>query len=118
MKIAAARTSRHESVWVIKTALKGVVIDAGGQSGFSQTQARLRALGVEQVTHVLQSHTHGDHCGGAYLWRAAWGKIVGPKAAAFPLIWLMPNAGRQAHRLYRGHWLREPESPVRGKISG
>jgi glyoxylase-like metal-dependent hydrolase (beta-lactamase superfamily II) len=77
-------------IWVIKTGLNAVIIDAGGLSGFSQTQARLRALGVERVTHVLQTHSHGDHCGGAYLWRAAGGKIVGPKAAAFPLTWLMP----------------------------
>jgi glyoxylase-like metal-dependent hydrolase (beta-lactamase superfamily II) len=77
-------------IWVIKSGPKAVLIDAGGLSGFSQTQARLRALGVEQVTHVLHTHTHGDHCGGAYLWRAAGAEMVGPKPAAFALTWLMP----------------------------
>jgi hypothetical protein len=78
-------------IWVIKSGRKAVIVDAGGVSGFSQTQARLRALGVEQVTHVLLTHTHGDHCGGAYLWRAAGAEIVGPKPAGFALTWLMPN---------------------------
>ncbi len=77
-------------IWMIKTGDKAVFVDAGGTSGLSQTQTRLRALGVEQVTHVLQTHTHGDHCGGAYLWRAAGAKIVAPKAASFSQTWLMP----------------------------
>src|SRR4030095_11510295 len=53
-------------IWVIKTGRDAVFVDAGGVSGFSITQARLRALGIEKVTHVLHTHTHGDHCGGAY----------------------------------------------------
>lgn len=77
-------------IWIIKTGRNAVLVDAGGVSGFSITQARLRALGVEAVTHVLQTHSHGDHCGGAYLWRAAGAQIVGPKSAALPLTWLMP----------------------------
>ena len=77
-------------IWVIKSGRKAVIVDAGGVSGFPQTQARLRALGVERVTHVLHTHTHGDHCGGAYLWRAAGAEMVGPKSAAFSLTWLMP----------------------------
>jgi glyoxylase-like metal-dependent hydrolase (beta-lactamase superfamily II) len=77
-------------IWVIKAGRKAVIVDAGGLSGFSHTQARLRALDIEQVTHVLHTHTHGDHCGGAYLWRAAGAEMVGPKSAALPLTWLMP----------------------------
>ena len=77
-------------IWIIQSGRKAVIVDAGGLSGFSQTQARLRALGVEQVTHVLHTHTHGDHCGGAYLWRVAGAEMVGPKPAAFALTWLMP----------------------------
>ncbi len=77
-------------IWVIKTGRNAVLVDAGGVSGFSITQARLRALGIERVTHVLHTHSHGDHCGGAYLWRAAGAQIVGPKSMAFPLTWLMP----------------------------
>ncbi len=77
-------------IWVIKSGRKGVIVDAGGTSGFAMTQARLRALGIEQVTHVLHTHTHGDHCGGAYLWRALGAQMVAPKPAAFALTWLMP----------------------------
>jgi glyoxylase-like metal-dependent hydrolase (beta-lactamase superfamily II) len=77
-------------IWVIKAGRKAVIVDAGGLSGFSHTQARLQALGIEQVTHVLHTHTHGDHCGGAYLWRAAGAEMVGPKTAALALTWLMP----------------------------
>jgi glyoxylase-like metal-dependent hydrolase (beta-lactamase superfamily II) len=50
----------------------------------------LQALGIERVTHVLHTHSHGDHCGGAYLWRTAGAQIVGPKSAALSLTWLMP----------------------------
>jgi glyoxylase-like metal-dependent hydrolase (beta-lactamase superfamily II) len=77
-------------IWIIKAGRSAVLIDAGGTSGFSTTQARLRALGIERVTHILHTHSHGDHCGGAYLWRALGAKIVGPKPAAFTLTWLMP----------------------------
>jgi len=77
-------------IWIIKNGRNAVLVDAGGLSGTSITQMRLRALGVEQVTHVLQTHSHGDHAGGAYLWRAMDAQIVGPKSAALPLIWLMP----------------------------
>jgi glyoxylase-like metal-dependent hydrolase (beta-lactamase superfamily II) len=77
-------------IWVIKSGNKGVIVDAGGTSGFSITQARLQALGIERVTHVLHTHTHGDHAGGAYLWRARGAQIVAAKPAAFALTWLMP----------------------------
>jgi glyoxylase-like metal-dependent hydrolase (beta-lactamase superfamily II) len=77
-------------IWVIKAGQSAVLVDAGGTSGFSITQARLRALGIERVTHVLHTHSHGDHCGGAYLWRALGARIVAPKPAAFTLTWLMP----------------------------
>jgi glyoxylase-like metal-dependent hydrolase (beta-lactamase superfamily II) len=77
-------------IWIIKNGSTAVMVDSGGLSGFSLTQARLRALGIEQVTHVLFTHTHGDHCGGAYLWRAGGARTVGAKSAAFALTWLMP----------------------------
>jgi glyoxylase-like metal-dependent hydrolase (beta-lactamase superfamily II) len=77
-------------IWIIKAGREAVFVDAAGTSGFATTQARLRALGIERVTHVLQTHTHGDHCGGAYLWRAAGAKIVAPKSAAIAQTWLMP----------------------------
>jgi glyoxylase-like metal-dependent hydrolase (beta-lactamase superfamily II) len=77
-------------IWVIKTGSKGVIVDAGGASAFATTQARLRALGIERVSHVLHTHSHGDHSGGAYLWRALGAQIVAPKSAAFALTWAMP----------------------------
>ncbi len=77
-------------IWVLKLGREAVLVDAGGTSGFALSQARLKALGIERVTHVLHTHSHGDHCGGAYLWRAAGAKIVGPKSAALTLTWLMP----------------------------
>jgi glyoxylase-like metal-dependent hydrolase (beta-lactamase superfamily II) len=77
-------------IWVIKSGNKGVIVDAGGTSGFSITETRLKALGIEQVTHVLHTHSHGDHAGGAYLWRARGAQIVAAKPAAFALTWLMP----------------------------
>jgi glyoxylase-like metal-dependent hydrolase (beta-lactamase superfamily II) len=77
-------------IWIIKAGTRGILVDAGGTSGYSITRARLRALAIEQVTHVLHTHTHGDHCGGAYLWRAFGARIVAPKPAAFALTWLMP----------------------------
>jgi glyoxylase-like metal-dependent hydrolase (beta-lactamase superfamily II) len=77
-------------IWIIRSGRHAVLVDCGGTSGFATTQARLRALNVDQVTHVLHTHTHGDHCGGAYLWRAAGAKMVAAKSAAFTLGWLMP----------------------------
>ncbi len=77
-------------IWILKTGREAVIVDAGGTSGFALSQARLRALGIERATHVLHTHSHGDHSGGAYLWRAAGAKIVGPKSGALPLTWLMP----------------------------
>jgi len=77
-------------IWVIKNGSAAVFVDAGGTSGFATTAARLRALGIERVTHILQTHTHGDHCGGDQLWRATGTKIAGPKSAALALTWLMP----------------------------
>ncbi|MEX2141364.1 MAG: MBL fold metallo-hydrolase [Pirellulales bacterium] len=77
-------------IWIVQNGRRAVLVDSGGTSGFSLTQSRLRALGIAQVTHLLQTHTHGDHCGGAYLWRAAGAQIVAAKSAAFTLVWLMP----------------------------
>jgi glyoxylase-like metal-dependent hydrolase (beta-lactamase superfamily II) len=77
-------------IWVIKSGNNGVIIDAGGTSATAIAQARLRALGIDKVTHVLHTHTHGDHSGGAYLWRALGAQIVAPRPAALSLTWLMP----------------------------
>jgi glyoxylase-like metal-dependent hydrolase (beta-lactamase superfamily II) len=75
---------------VLKLGDKAIVVDAGGTSGYALSQARVKALGIGQVSHVMHTHSHGDHSGGAYLWRAAGAKIVGPKSAALTLTWLMP----------------------------
>jgi glyoxylase-like metal-dependent hydrolase (beta-lactamase superfamily II) len=77
-------------IWIIKSGREAVLVDCGGVSGHATTQARLNTLGIDRVTHVLHTHSHGDHSGGAYLWRAAGAKIVAPKSAALTLTWLMP----------------------------
>jgi glyoxylase-like metal-dependent hydrolase (beta-lactamase superfamily II) len=77
-------------IWIVKSGREAVLVDCGGVSGHAITQARLKALGIDRVTHVLHTHSHGDHSGGAYLWRAAGAKIVAPKSAALTLTWLMP----------------------------
>jgi glyoxylase-like metal-dependent hydrolase (beta-lactamase superfamily II) len=77
-------------IWVIKSSRDAVLIDAGGLSAHSITQARLKALDIDRVTHILHTHSHGDHSGGAYLWRAAGAKIVAPRSAELTLTWLMP----------------------------
>jgi len=77
-------------IWVIKNGSDAVFVDAGGTSGVATTEARLRALGIHRVTHILQTHTHGDHCGGDQLWRATGARVVAPKSAALSLTWLMP----------------------------
>ncbi len=77
-------------IWMIKHGRDAVFVDSGGTSGIATTQARLRALGIDRVTHVLLTHTHGDHTGGAHLWRAGGTQIVASKTAAVPLTWLMP----------------------------
>lgn len=77
-------------IWILKLGPEAVLVDAGGTSNFSISQARVRSLGIERVSHVLHTHSHGDHCGGAYLWRAAGANIIGPKSAALTLTWLMP----------------------------
>jgi glyoxylase-like metal-dependent hydrolase (beta-lactamase superfamily II) len=77
-------------IWIIKIGKDAVLVDAGGISGFSTTQTRLRALGIEKVSYVLHTHSHGDHCGGAYFWGAQGAKIVAAKSAALALTWFMP----------------------------
>jgi glyoxylase-like metal-dependent hydrolase (beta-lactamase superfamily II) len=89
-RISKAEHAYVGDIWVIKNGREAVFVDAAGTSGFATTEARLRSLGIDRVTHLLQTHTHGDHCGGAQLWRAAGAKVVAPKSAALALTWLMP----------------------------
>jgi len=79
--------------WLIKTAKGGVLIDAGGASSLPHTWQRFQAAGVDlkQVTHLLHTHSHGDHCGAGYLWRTLGLKTVAPASADLALAWLMPT---------------------------
>jgi glyoxylase-like metal-dependent hydrolase (beta-lactamase superfamily II) len=77
-------------IWVLKLGKEALVVDSGGTSGFATSQARVKALGIEKVTHVLHTHSHGDHCGSAYLWRCAGAQIVAPRSGALTQTWLMP----------------------------
>jgi glyoxylase-like metal-dependent hydrolase (beta-lactamase superfamily II) len=80
-------------IWLIKTAQGGILVDSGGTSGVSLTLARIKAAGVDprQIRYLLLSHTHGDHIGGAYLWRSMGAKVVAPASAAFPATWMIPT---------------------------
>ncbi len=80
-------------IWLIKTARGGILVDSGGTSGVSLTLERIKAAGVDprQIRYLLLSHTHGDHIGGAYLWRSMGAKVVAPAPAAFPATWMIPT---------------------------
>jgi glyoxylase-like metal-dependent hydrolase (beta-lactamase superfamily II) len=77
-------------IWLIKSGTSGILVDAAGTSSLARSLARAKAAGVEKITHVIQTHSHGDHAGGTYLWRAMGAKIVAPKSAALATTWLMP----------------------------
>src|SRR6185295_3385059 len=76
--------------WLLKTDAGGILIDAGGSSSLPFSLARIRAAGVDfkNVRHLLHTHSHGDHCGAAYLWRSMGLQIVAPESASFALSWL------------------------------
>jgi metallo-beta-lactamase class B len=78
--------------WLVKTDAGGFLVDAGGSSSIPSSIARIRAAGVEpdRIAHLLHTHSHGDHAGAAYLWRARGLKVVAPESAAFALAWVMP----------------------------
>jgi glyoxylase-like metal-dependent hydrolase (beta-lactamase superfamily II) len=80
-------------IWLIKTQQGGILVDSGGTSGVSLTLERIKAAGVEprQVHYLLLTHTHGDHIGGAYLWRSMGAQVVAPAPAAFPATWMIPT---------------------------
>jgi glyoxylase-like metal-dependent hydrolase (beta-lactamase superfamily II) len=80
-------------IWLIKTAAGGILVDTGGVSAQAATRERIRAAGLDpkDVRYVLLSHSHGDHAGAAYLWRAGGAKVVAPASAAFAVTGVMPT---------------------------
>lgn len=80
-------------VWLIKTAEGGILVDTGGVSAMPTTEKLIRAAGIDpkDVCYVLLSHSHGDHAGAAYLWRARGAKVVAPASAAFAVTGIMPT---------------------------
>ncbi len=80
-------------LWLIKTPQGGILVDSGGTSGVPLTVERIKAAGVDprHIHHLLLSHTHGDHIGGAYLWRSMGAQVVAPAPAAFPVTWMVPT---------------------------
>jgi len=79
-------------MWLIKTSQGGILVDAGGSSSIPFTWAKMEAAGIEpkQLRYLMHTHSHGDHTGAGYLWRAMGLKIVAAESAAFTLSWLMP----------------------------
>jgi glyoxylase-like metal-dependent hydrolase (beta-lactamase superfamily II) len=79
-------------IWLIKVVQQGILVDAGGISSIPFTWAKIRAAGLEpnQVKYLMHSHSHGDHVGAGYLWRAMGLKVVAPESASFALSWVMP----------------------------
>jgi glyoxylase-like metal-dependent hydrolase (beta-lactamase superfamily II) len=79
--------------WLVRVGAGGFLIDAGGASAIPLTLQKIRAAGVDpaRVRHLLHTHSHGDHAGGAYLWRAMGLRIVAPETAALATTWLMPT---------------------------
>jgi glyoxylase-like metal-dependent hydrolase (beta-lactamase superfamily II) len=80
-------------IWLIKTAAGGILVDTGGVSAQATTRERIRAAGLDpkDIRYILLSHSHGDHAGAAYLWRAAGAKVVAPASAAFAVTGVMPT---------------------------
>ena len=65
---------------------KFALIDCGPETCFAPLVAEMRRLGVrpENVTHVLATHIHLDHSGGAWRWAEEFGATVcvHPRGAA------------------------------------
>lgn len=80
-------------IWLIKTPNGGILVDTGGVSALPVTRKLIQAAGIElkDLRYVLLSHSHGDHAGAAYLWRAQGAKVVAPASAAFAVTGMMPT---------------------------
>jgi glyoxylase-like metal-dependent hydrolase (beta-lactamase superfamily II) len=80
-------------IWLIKTTEGGILVDTGGVSALAATRERIRAAGIQpkDIRYVLLSHSHGDHAGAAYLWRAQGAKVVAPASGAFAVTGMMPT---------------------------
>jgi len=80
-------------IWLIKTPEGAILVDTGGVSALPVTRKLIQAAGIDpkDIRYVLLSHSHGDHAGAAYLWRAQGSKVVAPASAAFAVTGIMPT---------------------------
>jgi glyoxylase-like metal-dependent hydrolase (beta-lactamase superfamily II) len=93
VRITSVQPAYAGSIWLVKTGEGGFLVDGGGAGKIPTTIAMIKAAGLEinQVHYLLQSHSHGDHVGAAYLWRTLGLKIVAPDIFALTTGWLMPT---------------------------
>jgi glyoxylase-like metal-dependent hydrolase (beta-lactamase superfamily II) len=85
-------------VFLVDGGNEAALIDAGVGLASNQILAHCReAIGnVKKIKHVLITHTHGDHCGGAIDWKRKLGaKIYVSK----PLAWQLRNGDEHAMHL-------------------
>ncbi|MCE2391672.1 MAG: MBL fold metallo-hydrolase, partial [Proteobacteria bacterium] len=84
--LAPVRTERvHERIWLavgnsnsyrIVTDAGSVIFDTGLHPQAIEQKAALEAVAPGPVRYAILSHAHGDHTGGAELWREAGAKVV------------------------------------------
>jgi len=85
-------------VFLVDGGSEAALIDAGGGLASNQILANCRDdIGsVKKIKHVLITHTHGDHCGGAIDWKKKLGaKIYVSK----PLAWQLRTGDEAAMHL-------------------
>lgn len=85
-------------VFLVDGGKEAALIDAGVGLASNQILANCReAIGdVKKIRHVLITHTHGDHCGGAIDWKRKLGAKI---YVSQPLAWQLRTGDEDAMHL-------------------